>query len=48
MSYIVTSIRTGFIKLITAVATTVTSNWILATYFWNDNGIWDDTQTWND
>lgn len=23
-------------------------NWILATNFWNDNGIWIDTETWND
>jgi hypothetical protein len=24
------------------------TNWILATGFWNDNGIWDDTANWID
>lgn len=23
-------------------------NWILATGFWNDNGVWDDTKFWID
>ena len=24
------------------------SNWILATDFWNDSGVWGDFNTWND
>ncbi len=24
------------------------SNWILATGFWNDDGVWDDTKVWID
>ena len=24
------------------------SNWILANNFWNDGGVWIDTETWND
>ena len=24
------------------------TDWLLATKFWNDNGIWDDTATWID
>lgn len=24
------------------------TNWILETNFWNDLGIWIDTETWND
>jgi len=26
----------------------VVSNWILATGFWNDGGVWDDNESWND
>jgi hypothetical protein len=26
----------------------IPSVWILATNFWNDNGIWIDSETWND
>ncbi len=26
----------------------VVSNWILATNFWDDAGVWIDGETWND
>ena len=26
----------------------ITSDWLLATGFWNDQGFWRDTATWND
>jgi hypothetical protein len=30
------------------IDTPSTSNWILTTGFWNDNGVWDDTANWID
>ena len=31
-----------------STAQVISSNWLLATGYWNDNGIWDDTAKWVD
>lgn len=30
------------------VTATASAEWILAEDLWNDNGVWIDTETWND
>lgn len=27
--------------------TAIIGLWVLLTSFWNDNGVWNDAQTWN-
>ena len=35
-------------RVYNSAVSVVTSNWILATGFWNDSGVWEDTATWID
>lgn len=42
------SIITGYLAVINAVWSILTDNWILKTGFWNDGGLWIDTDFWID
>lgn len=38
----------NFLQLINDVWSLLTNNWILKTGFWNDGGLWIDTDSWID
>lgn len=42
------SIISGFLSLIYAIWDLLINNWILLTGFWNDGGVWIDTDNWID
>lgn len=41
-------IKNSFRTVIFAISVGPLSNWILASNFWNDGGVWDDFNIWND
>jgi hypothetical protein len=42
------SVVNGFLNLIYEIWSLLINNWILLTGFWNDGGVWIDTDNWID